>query len=70
MGSVNSETDGVMAEGNDLLGGGEGDLWESLKTLSRQCCALEKDLYQGSLIIVVVVIALSITVNLFTTLLW
>ena len=49
---------------------GEGALWESLKTLSRQCCALEKDLYQGSLIFVVMAIALSITVKLFTMLLW
>ena len=48
---------------------GEGALWESFKTLSRQCCALEKDLYQGSLIFVVMVIALSIIVKLFM-LLW
>jgi len=47
---------------------GEGALWESLKTLSK-CCALEKDLYQGSLIFVVMVIALSIIVKLFM-LLW
>lgn len=69
LGRVNRETDGVMAEGNDLPGTKERALQASFKSLCRQGRARGEELYQGLLIIVVMVIApikmktLSITIK-------
>lgn len=69
LGRVNRETDGVVAEGNDLPGTGVRALSASLKSLCWQGRAWGKEPYQGLWIIVGMVIApikmktLSITIK-------